>query len=177
MRIGLDSTGQLGAMQQFMERAGTVAAQVSPDGAGAPMLLANTFHGTNSPGGASAAITFDSLEHWAEVTANQRTSPKWQALMQTFPVDSFKVNYQGLSEIVWQSPGATPSTVGNVLVIYSFNIVQGGVQTLMPFLDRLVDVGKKENIDGQPTVLVPMVTGAGNNQQATVVVGFDSASA
>jgi len=163
----------LSAMQQFMERARAVA----PDGAGAPMLLVNTFHGTNSPGGASVAITFDSLEHWAKVTANQRTNPKWQALMQTFPVDSFKANYQGLTEIVWQSQGATPPTAGNILVIYGFNIVQGGVQPLMSFLDRLTDVGKKENIGGQPTVMVPMVTGAGNNQQATVVIRFDSAAA
>jgi len=56
VRVGQDATGQLSAMQQFMERARAVAAQVSPDGAGTPMLLANTFHGTNSSASASVAI-------------------------------------------------------------------------------------------------------------------------
>jgi len=177
MRIGLDSSGPIGAMQQFMSRVNAIAGDVSPNGTGSPVLLANTFHGPNSPGGASIAVTFDSLENWAEVTANQRTSSQWQGVMQTFPADSFSINYRGLSEIVWQSDGARPAVAGNVLAIYSFDIVSGGVQPLVAFLERIMAVGQEEGIGGEASVMVPLVVGAGSNQAATVVVRFDSASA
>ena len=177
MRVGLDSSGQISAMQQFLSRANNVAGNVSPNGSGTPVLLANTFHGSNSPGGASVAITFDSLQDWAETTANQRTSAEWQQVMQTFPSDSYTINYQGLSEIVWQSNDASPAVAGNVLTIFSFNIVSGGVQPLVAFLERITAVGQSEGIGGQASVMVPLVAGAGSNQTATVVIRFDSASA
>jgi hypothetical protein len=176
MRIGLGSSGPIGPMQQFMSRANAIAGDVSPNGKGSALPLGNTFHGPNSPGGASVAITFDSLENWAEVTENQRTSSQWQGVMQTFPSDSFSINYQGLSEIAWQSAGASPPTAGNVLTIYSFDIMSGGVQPLVAFLERMMAVGQREGIGGQATVMVPIVGGSGSNQTATVVIRFDSAN-
>lgn len=177
MRVGLDANGgQIGALQQFMSRANQVAAVVSPNGTGNPVLLANTFHGTNFPGGASVAITFASLEDWAAVTAKQRTSPEWQQLLQTFPADSYTVSFQGLSEMVWQMDGATQPSPGNVLVIYGFDILQGGLQPMMSFLDRVSAVSEREGLAGQPTLMVPIAAGPSNGQTATVVVRFNSAA-
>ncbi|MCB1672076.1 MAG: hypothetical protein R3F41_14270 [Gammaproteobacteria bacterium] len=178
MRVGLDSTGgQIGALQAFLSRANKVAAQVNPNGTGRPLLIENTFHGANSPGGASVAVTFDSLEDWAEVTANQRSSAEWTAVMQTFPANGYRVSFQGLSEIVWQTQGATAPTPGNVLIVYNFEILQGGIQPMVAFLERVTGVGRSENIGGQPTLMVPIMAGSETAQAATVVVRFDSATA
>ncbi|MBT8147163.1 MAG: hypothetical protein KJN90_09935 [Gammaproteobacteria bacterium] len=178
MRVGLEPTGgQISAMQSFMSRANQVAAQVSPNGSGTPLLITNMFHGANSPGGASVAITFDSLEDWAATTATQRSSSEWQALLQTFPADGYAVNYQGLSEMVWQTQGATAPAPGNVLLVYNFDIVQGGLQPMMEFLERVTEVGRRENIGGQPALLTPIVAGADTNQTATVLIRFESAAA
>jgi hypothetical protein len=178
MRVGMDSTGgQIGAVQAFLSRANKVAAQVDPNGNGSLLLIANNFHGPSSPGGASVAITFDSLEDWAEVTARQRSSAEWAAVLQTFPANGYRVSYQGLSEIVWQTQGATPPAPGNVLIVYNFEIIQGGIQPMVAFLERVTGVGRSENIGGQPTLMVPIVAGPDTNQVATVVVRFDSASA
>jgi len=178
MRVGLDSTGgQINTMQSFLSRASQVASRISPNGSGTALLIANNFHGPSSPGGASVAITFDSLEDWAAVTAAQRTSSEWQSVMQTFPADGYAINFQGLSEIAWQSPNATPPAPGNVLLVYNFNILQGGIQPMIAFLERVTEVGLRENIGGQPSILTPIVAGAGTNQTATVLVRFENGAA
>ncbi|MFT7472638.1 MAG: hypothetical protein ACI8XU_002540 [Kiritimatiellia bacterium] len=175
-RVGLVGSGPVGELESFLERASSLAGELSPDVTATAVILTNTFHGPVGSNDVSIALTFDSLEDWAEATAKQRGSSEWQQVLQTFPVDNFTVNFQGLSEVVWSTGNATPAADGNVLLVYGVAINGGGLAPMMSYLEGVADAARELGENPTINLLSPIVAGAGT-ASANIVVRFDSAEA
>ncbi len=175
-RVGIAGSGPVGELESFLERARSVAGELSPNVTTSAVILTNTFHGPVGSNDVSIALTFDSLEDWAESTAMQRGNSKWQQVLQTFPVDNFTVNYQGLSEIVWSTDNAAPAEDGNVLLVYGVSINQGGLAPMMSYLERVADASRELGANPTINLLSPIVAGPGT-ARANIIVRFDSAEA
>ena len=175
-RIGLTGTGPVAELESFLQRASVLAEQVTPGVTASPIILTNTFHGPVGGNEFSIALTFDSLEQWAQATAKQRSSAEWQQVLQTFPVDNFTVNFQGLSEVVWSTGNSQPAEDGNVLLVYGVAINQGGLAPMMAYLERVAAASRDLGVSPSINLLSPIVAGAGT-ARANIIVRFDSAEA
>lgn len=175
-RIGLAGSGPVGELESFLERASSVAGELSPGATATAVLLTNTFHGPVGSNDVSIALTFDSLEDWAEATAKQRGNSEWQQVLQTFPANNFTVNFQGLSEIVWSTGNAEPAEDGNVLLVYGVAINEGSLAPMMSYLEGVAAAARELGENPTINLLSPIVAGAGP-ARANIIVRFDSAEA
>jgi len=176
LRIGLSSTGPINELQEFLARANQVASELQPDATTTAALITNTFHGPNV-GGISLILTFEDLEAWANYQT-MTNDPKWQEAMQSFPSNNASIIYQGLNDVVWQSPSFTPAQAGEVVLIYTLNIIQGGLDPLIAYLERSFSVARSLGGRGQGQVTSPIAAGdATSTNQVTVSIKYASAEA
>ena len=173
IRTGMNTNGPISELSTFLEKARAMAADINAESNTTAELWVDAFHGANP--GASLILTYDSIAAWAADSAVFEANPQWQQLMQTFPAENFPARFRGLSNVVWRSDGYQPTQPGNVMVIFGFQINEGGAVALAEFAKKADAIAQQLGIESDVLVITPIAAGD-NTGSVTVTVRYADAA-
>ncbi|MCB1683793.1 MAG: hypothetical protein R3E82_18890 [Pseudomonadales bacterium] len=172
VRYGFSTDGPPAALIDYIKQASAVQNKLNPGTQ--PELWLNTFHGPNTSGG-SVVVQYPSMEAFAAATKRNQESAEWAAALQKMPA-SAQLRYTGLSNVLWQEADAKVAAAGEVMMIFTFEVLQGGTAPLVEFAKKAAATQGTIGVQSTFRVVAPTLSGD-NVGTATVLVRYPNLTA